>query len=292
MREVKVVADTSCELRPESAAELGVEIVPFKITLDGVNYIRDIDITIEEFYKRIAEKGVTPKTSLPSPGDYFEVFERIVKEGKDIICLCLSSGFSGSYQSAVTASEEIAEKYPEAKIYVIDTKSVTWVMWSMVFDTVELLKQGKDAAKIAEALKTIHKGIIGTLTVDSLEHLIRGGRVSRAAGIVGNVLDVKPVLQLVDGSLVPRHKIRGRKKTIARMVEYLTEGLKDKNLDDYRFFAMYCGMKEYGQDIQRLMSEKLGIPESEIGLGVVGTVLGCHGGPTVSIAGCIPKLKV
>ncbi|MCL2874116.1 MAG: DegV family protein [Defluviitaleaceae bacterium] len=292
MREIKIVSDTSCELRQTEAAALGVDIVPFTITLDGVNYIRDIDISLEDFYKKIAGKDVKPKTSLPSPGDYFEVFERNVKEGKDIICLCLSSALSGSYQSAVTASEEIHDKYPEARVHVIDTKTVTWITWSLIVDAIEMMSQGADAEKIVAALKDAYNSLTGALTVDSLEHLVRGGRLSKVAGLAGSVLDIKPIIHFQNGSLVPGQKIRGRKKVVLALVDLIAEAVKGKDLSEYRFFTLYGGNEEYGKDLRSLMAEKLEISESDIKFGPIGTVLGCHGGPTVSIAACVRKINI
>jgi len=292
MRELKIVSDTSCELRQKEAEALGVDIVPFTITLDGTHYIRDIDISIEEFYEKIDAKGVTPKTSLPSPGDYFEVFEKNVKEGKDIICLCLSSILSGSYQSAVTASEEIHDKYPESKVHVVDAKLVTWLTWSIIIDALEMIKAGDSAEQIVSALQNAKNGLTGALTVDSLDHLVRGGRLSKVAGIAGSVLDIKPIIHFKEGALVPDQKVRGRKKAVHELVNLIASSVESKSTADYRFFTLYGGNEEYGKELQSLMAEKIGIDKSEIKLAPIGTVLGCHGGPTVSIAACIKKINV
>ncbi|MCL2874117.1 MAG: DegV family protein [Defluviitaleaceae bacterium] len=293
MREIKIVADTSCELSLKMASDLSVDLVPFNITIDETTQFKDtFDMSSAEFYKKIKENGAHPKTSLPSPGDYLEVFERHAKDGKDIICFCLSSVLSGSYQSALTAANDIRDRYPEIKVYVVDTKLATWLISSIVTDTVELANQGVEAEKIIKAIESAQTDFIGTFTVDSLDQLVRGGRISKIAGVAGNVLDIKPIIHLKDGGLAAGIKLRGRKKAVVYTVDKLYEWLQGKNLADYRIFALYGDNLEDGKEIQRLINQKLDVPESEIFLRAAGSTIGAHTGPTINAAASIARLKV
>ena len=293
MRELKIVADTACELTLETAADLEVDLVPFKITIDDTTNFRDtFDMSSAEFYKKTKEKGAHPKTSLPSPGEYLEVFEKSAKEGKDIICICLSSGLSGSYQSAVTAANDMKDEYPDIKVHVVDSNLATWLIYSIVIDAAELAKQGVSAEKIVGAMETAKNDFIGTFTVDSLDQLVRGGRVSKAAGVAGNVLDIKPIIHLKDGKLEAGIKLRGRKKAVAHTVDKLEEWSQGKKLSDYRLFALYGDNPEDGKEIQELISKKLSIPTSEILIQSAGSTIGAHTGPTINAAACVARLKI
>ena len=292
MQEVKIVADTACELTLADAVYIDVDLVPFNITIDGITSFKDtLDISPAEFYKKTKEKGAHPKTSLPSPGDYLEVFKRSAKEGKDIICICLSSGLSGSYQSAVTAAANIKDEYPDIKIYVVDSNLATCLLCSIVRDAAELARQGVPSEKIVKAIETAKADFIGTFTVDSLEQLVRGGRVSKAAGVAGSVLDIKPIIHLKDGKLEPGVKLRGRKKAIAYTVDKLEEWFRGKNYNDYRIFALYGDNIEEGREIQASIAKKLNIPQSEIYIHAAGSTIGAHTGPTINAAAAVARLK-
>ena len=292
MREVKIVADTACELTLAAAESLAVDLVPFSITIDDTTSFKDtFDMSSAEFYKKTKEKGAHPKTSLPSPGDYLEVFQRSAKEGKDIICICLSAGLSGSYQSAVTAANDIKDEYPDIKIHVVDSNLATCLIYSIVSDAAELAKQGVPADKIVKAIEVAKTDYIGTFTVDSLDQLVRGGRVSKAAGVAGSVLDIKPIIHLKDGKLEAGVKLRGRKKAVAYTVDKLEEWFQGKKLDDYRVFALYGDNPNEGEEIQELISKKLNIPASEILVHAAGSTIGAHTGPTINAAASVARLR-
>jgi DegV family protein with EDD domain len=293
MREIKIVADTSCELSLEAADAISVDLVPFNITIDETAQFRDtFDMSSAEFYKKIKEKGAHPKTSLPSPGDYLEVFKRHAEDGKDIICICLSSGLSGSYQSALTAANDIRELYPEVKIHIVDSMLATWLINAVVHDVAGLVKQGLPVEKIIEAIEAAKTDFVGTFTVDSLDQLVRGGRVSKMAGVAGSMLDIKPIIHLKDGALAPGVKLRGRKKAIAYVIDKLEEGLKDKCLWNYHFFALYGDNEEEGVEIQKLIANRLNIPEGDVSVRAAGSTIGAHTGATINAAACVARLRV
>lgn len=230
MSDFVIVTDSAADLSKSYVQMNDIRIVPFYITFDGVKYYKEnVDLTHDEFYSKISE-DVIPKTSCPSINDYAEVFKQAVESGKKVICFCLSSKLSGSYQSACNAAHEFNEN--GKRVYVIDSCLAAAAQGLLINEAVRMQNEfveADEAFKICEELKMTGELLF---VVDDLTYLQKGGRIGKASALMGTLLNIKPVIMLKDGELIPVAKIRGRKKAAAEIKK-----LAAKNMLKYSSFS-------------------------------------------------------
>ena len=193
-KKVQIISDGSQDLSSELSKEKDIEVVPFYVSFDGEHYYKEIEeITVRDFYQQMVDHpDVFPKTSMPSVQDFYEVFEKSVKENIPVICICITAKFSGSLQSATTAKGMILEEYPEAKIAVIDSTFDTVLQGLFVLEACRLRDLGLEYEQITEALLSIRESGRIFFTIGSIDYLKHGGRIGKLAGI--NVPETSKVL--------------------------------------------------------------------------------------------------
>ncbi len=219
MNKYEIVVDTSCDLSVAFLKENNITYVPFSASFDEKTYYKEhIDITTDEFLDKLESGNIFAKTSLPSIGDYTDVFEKILENGNDILCICLSSQLSGSYQSACTAADILKETYPDREIKVIDSLQACASQGLLVLKALEKLENGVPLEYNFNFIEEIKSKIKIYFTVNNLSYLEKGGRLSSASALIGNVLDIKPILSLENGAISPVHKVRKLKKTVQYLV--------------------------------------------------------------------------
>lgn len=281
-----IVSDSSCDLPDSYIEEAGISIVPFYVSFDGENYLRErTDISVREFYRQMAErKGVFPKTSMPSVGDYAEAFLPYIKEGIPVLCICLNGSFSGSLQSARTAAQEICEEYPDARIEVMDSLEATGLQGLLVKEAVELCRAGRELAEARGALEGIRESGRIFFTANDLDYLQNGGRIGKAAAIAGSMLKVKPLIGFENGGLVADGISRGRKKSLTKVIENARDYIDRHGIDlsGYRF-AAGCGLdleefEEFCGMVLRAFSP-YGITKENLDCFQIGATIGVHTGP-------------
>ena len=277
MRDYVIFTDSACDIKPELLAEWGVPYRCLTFRFDGEEkeYSND-DMSVAEFYSKMREGGVA-KTAAVTPDAFAKLFEEeALKEGKDVLYVGFSSGLSTTYNSARIASLELKEKYPEAKIVVVDTLAASAGEGLMLYLTVE---QKKNGATIEEA-EAFVRDLIGRMgiwfTVDDLVYLKRGGRVSPTAAFVGNLLGIKPVLYMDnEGHLIPVSKVRGRRTSIVAMADKYTEKAVDK--ENGTVFISHGDCLADAQLLADMLKERHGVNVKIIT--DVGPVIGAHSGP-------------
>ena len=277
MRDYVIFTDSACDIKPELLAEWGVPYRCLTFRFDGEEkeYSND-DMSVAEFYSKMRAGGVA-KTAAVTPDAFAKLFEEeALKEGKDVLYIGFSSGLSTTYNSARIASLELKEKYPEAKIIVVDTLAASAGEGLMLYLTVE---QKKNGATIEEA-EAFVRDLIGRMgiwfTVDDLVYLKRGGRVSPTAAFVGNLLGIKPVLYMDnEGHLIPVSKVRGRRTSIVAMADKYTEKAVDK--ENGTVFISHGDCLADAQLLADMLKERHGV-EVKI-ITDVGPVIGAHSGP-------------
>ena len=216
-----VLTDTSGNLPSRRVAESGLEVIPFTYTIDGQDYtcIDTESFDGDAFYDRI-RGGVTVTTTQIRPNDYAEFFEPYLKAGKDLIFVCMSSGISGSCNSAHIAADMLRETYPERCIEIIDTRGASLGEGIIALQAAQLRDRGMEAQEAAAQLRSNVERMFNVFTVDDLMHLRRGGRLSNLSAIVGTVLQIKPLLKgNEEGKIVAFAKLRGRKKSIQALAQ-------------------------------------------------------------------------
>ena len=277
MRDYVIFTDSACDIKPELLAEWGVlyRCLTFRFDGEEKEYSND-DMPVAEFYNKMRAGGVA-KTAAVNAEAFAELFEEeALKKGKDVLYVGFSSGLSTTYNSARIASLELKEKYPEAKIVVVDTLAASAGEGLMLYLTVE---QKKNGATIEEA-EAFVRDLIGRMgiwfTVDDLVYLKRGGRVSPTAAFVGNLLGIKPVLYMDnEGHLIPVSKVRGRRTSIVAMADKYTEKAVDK--ENGTVFISHGDCLADAQLLADMLKERHGVKVKIIT--DVGPVIGAHSGP-------------
>ena len=286
-----IVSDSSCDLPDELIKENNIKVVPFYVSLDGNDYLKErVNLQVRDFYeKMLNESNLNPKTTLPSVADYEDVFEEQIKAGNSIICVCITSKFSGSYNSASVAKENCLEKYPNAKITVIDSMVNTGVQGLLVLEIARMKRDGKtydEAIKLANAMRKTGRIFF---TVGNLEYLRKGGRIGKLVGIVGATLKIKPIIVLRDGEIFSAGISFTRKKSFLKATDAALNYFKEnkENPDDYQFIT------GYGYDIEegKLYNEKLKeiLKREDVLLIQIGATIGVHTGPYPLGVGFIKK---
>lgn len=286
-----IVSDSSCDLPDELIKENNIKVVPFYVSLDGNDYLKErVNLQVRDFYeKMVNESNLNPKTTLPSVADYEDVFEEQIKAGNSIICVCITSKFSGSYNSASVAKENCLEKYPNAKITVIDSMVNTGVQGLLVLEIARMKRDGKtydEAIKLANAMRKTGRIFF---TVGNLEYLRKGGRIGKLVGIVGATLKIKPIIVLRDGEIFSAGISFTRKKSFLKATDAALNYFKEnkENPYDYQFIT------GYGYDIEegKLYNEKLKeiLKREDVLLIQIGATIGVHTGPYPLGVGFIKK---
>ncbi|WMI80219.1 DegV family protein [Anaerotignum sp. MB30-C6] len=281
MRPYQIISDSSCDIAPEYIEKNNLGIVPFFVSFDGQKYYKEIyELTPNDFYDKINETSVFPKTSQPTIQDYMDVFEPYLKEGKDILCLCLTSNFSGSFQSAVNAKNILSESYPEARIEVIDSRNVTASQGILVWEVIQMRDEGYTLDQQLEKIEVLKGTTKINFTVDSLDHLQKGGRIGKAAALAGTILNIKPIIIAQHGELFPESKVRGHKKALRTIMDMTRKEIGDKK-DQYRLVLLHA------EQARKATTEELANELKEEGFEVitppliqVGITIGTHAGPT------------
>ncbi len=262
-----------------------VKYVCFHFELDDVDYLDDMGESIapEELFDRML-KGASTKTSQVSVGEYEEFFEQMLREGKDILHITLSSGISGTLNSALLAAENLREKYPERKIYVEDSLAASSGYGLLVDSLCDLRDQGMDIDSLRSWLLNNRLRVQHWFFSTDLTFFIRGGRISKAAGVVGTVLGICPLMNVDSkGRLAVIEKVRGKTRVMKRVIEKIRANTEDGNLRG-RCFISHSMCEEDAVTMADMIKNSFPTLKDEIFIYPIGATIGCHTGPgTIAI---------
>ena len=280
MADYVIMTDSCCDLPADMAAELELEVLPLRLELGGRSYRNLLDgseIGFQEFYSQV-RGGAMPVTSAVNVGEFDAVMRPIAESGRDILCLCFSSALSTTYQSAVIAARELEEAFPERKVRVGDSLCASMGQGLFVWLCAQEKRKGKTLEEVLDFAEGAKGNICHWFTVDDLNHLKRGGRVSAAAALFGTMLSVKPVLH-VDGQgrLIPMEKCRGRKASLLALVDHMEKTAVDP--ERYPVFISHGDCREEAEFVAAEARRRLGVREAYINY--VGPVIGSHTGAGV-----------
>ena len=283
-----IVSDSSCDLGHTEMERLGVTMVSFYAAIgDEVYYREERDISTHDFYQRMADRpGVFPKTSMPTMDDYLEALRPAAAQRMPILCICLNAVFSGSYQSALNAAEELKEEMPGARVEVMDSALATVLQGLLVREAAALRDADLTLEEAVEALRPLPATGRIFFTTNDLEYLRHGGRIGRAAAATGALLKVKPLIGYKEAGLVSDGIAQGRKKSLNRVRELFFQHLRREKIDlnqyrlatgfgldreEHRDFAqaVYSGLLELGHDRPEVKEPCQ-----------IGVTIGVHTGPS------------
>ena len=276
---VKILADSACDLPLSFLEENNVTLFPLKVHLDNTEYEDLITIDSKKVYQAIRE-GKVPKTSQASPLAFEETFTKMAENKEDGIYIAFSSELSGTYQTAVMMLEQVKETFPDFNLTIIDTKCASLGVGLIVKKAVELANENAPKEKIVNEIEFLSEHMEHLFTVHDLDYLAKGGRVSKASAFLGGLLNIKPLLNVEDGKLVPIEKHRGKKKLLRRIVELIKE--RGASLDNQIIGISHADDEETAMEIKELIAQELHAQNFYISS--IGSAIGSHtGSGTIAI---------
>ena len=270
-----------------------IRYICFHYQLDGVDYLDDLGQTIpfDEFYKKM-EDGADTKTSQINVEEYEEYFESIVKEGKDIIHLALSSGISGTINSANIAKDMVLDKYPDRKIEIIDSLAASSGYGLLMDILADKRDQGLSFDELKEFALDIRNKVQHWFFSTDLTFYIKGGRVSKTAGFVGSMLNICPLLNVnIEGKLIPREKVRTKKKVSQRVVDIMEERALGGKDYSGKCFISQSACREDAEYVASLIEDRFPKLKGKVMINDIGTTIGSHTGPGTVAVFFIDKKK-
>lgn len=278
MKNYVIVTDSTSDLPEEIVEQLGIKVIPLTFELEGKSYLDHHDaggLGVHEFYERL-RKGEKSITSLINTGTFIDYLQPILKAGDDILYIAFSSALSGTYNSSLLAIEELLEEYKDSKIISIDSKSASVGEGLLVYSAAKKKEEGLSIEELQEWILQNMLKVCHWFTVDDLNHLKRGGRVSALSATVGTALNVKPILHVDnEGHLIPISKVRGRKKSLYALLEHMVETCVDPQ--EQVIFIGHGDSLEDAELLAQLIREKFNV--KDIVISNIGSVIGTHSGP-------------
>jgi fatty acid kinase fatty acid binding subunit len=268
---VRIVTDSSADLTADEARELGVEIVPLSVRFGAEEYTDGVDLSVGEFYDKLAASSTLPETSAPSPGAFEAAYRRQAEAGADaVVCITLSSGLSATIQSAQNGAAALAD---DLDVRVVDSRSITAALGTLVRSSCQAAGRGAGADEIVALVEDMasRTRMIGAL--DTLDNLKKGGRIGGAQALLGSLLSIKPLLDISTGEVAEAGRARTRRKAL----EWLRDQVFEQPAVEH--LTVCHGMAPDLDDMLALLAPRY--PADKLGVTVIGPTIGTHGGPRV-----------
>jgi DegV family protein with EDD domain len=268
---IKIIVDSSSDLPEELMNEYDIKMLSHRIYINDTEFYDKVTINAEEVYE-VMKKGIIPKTSLPSPMEISKLFRQCCFEKNDFIYISISSKLSGAYQLSVFLMKDLQEQFEGIRMKAIDSKSGSTATGLIALQAAKLSSISIDFDTIVEQISELSNHIEHIFMVTDLSWLVRGGRLSRAEGMVGNILNVKPILNVKDGAVELLEKVRGRKRAIRTIVDIMEERIKD--FPEQIIGISYAGDLDIALELKGMINERLG--EQDIMINKIGAALVSH----------------
>lgn len=267
MKKIKLITDSTSYIKKDFAEEHDISVVGLNYTFDGIEEKEGFPGEFDEFFNKLESTKLFPTTSQPSTGEFIKEYSKAIEEGyEDIIVILLSSKLSGTYSNAVLAKNMLGDE----RITIIDSEQAASNLRFLVEDALKMIKSGSTKDEIVSHIEENKKKMTILLTVDTLEYLKRGGRLSSIQSVIGDVLSIKPIIVLKDGELKLLEKTRGKSKAIANMIKKIPEDVK-------RISICHVLNESEAFKLKESLEEKF--VDAKISIDELGPVIGCHVGP-------------
>ena len=285
MSKVAIVTDSNSGITQKRGEELGIYVLPMPFFIDGELYLEDITLSQEQFYEKLgADSEIS--TSQPSPGDVMDLWDKLLEDYDEIVCIPMSSGLSSTCETALS----LAQDYDE-KVQVVNNQRISVTQEQSVYDAIKLRDEGKSAAEIRHVLEKEKMQASIYITVDTLKYLKKGGRITPAAAAIGTVLNLKPVLQIQGEKLDAFAKVRGWKAAKKTMLNAIEKDLTDRFADvkDQMVLGMaYTCSKEEADEWKNEIQTRF--PDYELVEGSLSLSIACHIGPGAMAITCMKRV--
>ena len=266
---MQIITDSSCDLPKDILDKNSIIVIPLNIEIDGKNYVDGINLTHEQFYKKMLNSNALPKTSQPSPQNFIGAFKEAAKKTGEILCIHLSSKLSGTVSCAVMAKETVNKK-----IEIFDSLSGSLGLGMQVLKACEMVKQGLNLENVTEKLKEYRDNMKIIVYLETLENAVKGGRVTRTKEMVANLLNLKAVVHVEEGYVKILKNIRGKKRAIKFMLDKIAE--KNVDFKDKIIGITHCDCVEDALDLRDQIIKRFN--PSQVLLTTMGPVIGTHSG--------------
>ncbi|MFE6138265.1 DegV family protein [Bacillus sp. NPDC057893] len=272
---VKIITDSAADLPVELLQAYDIDLIPLRVYDEAeTEYLDGVTLKSVTLLQKMRE-GAVYKTSLPSLETFQEKFVSYGKEGNPCIYLAFSSELSGTYQSSVLIKKEVKETYTDLDLEIIDTKCASLGQGIVVLEAAKMAKEGASKEEILNRVAFLMEHMEHIFTVADLQYLVRGGRLSKVAGFIGGLLNIKPILNVDEGKLVPLEKVRGKKKVLSRIVDIMEE--RGKDLKDQTIGMTHGDDLETAEALKSLITERFGCEVFIVN--TIGAAIGAHTGP-------------
>ncbi|HDR4904772.1 TPA: DegV family protein [Bacillus cereus] len=274
---VKIITDSAADLPVELLQAYDIDLIPLRVYDEAeTEYLDGVTLESVTLLQKMRE-GAVYRTSLPSLETFQEKFVSYAKEGNPCIYLAFSSELSGTYQSSVVIKEEVKETYANLDLEIIDTKCASLGQGLVVLEAAKMAKDGASKEDILKRVDFLMNHMEHIFTVADLQYLVRGGRLSKVAGFIGGLLNIKPILNVEEGKLVPLEKVRGKKKVLSRIVDIMEE--RGKDLKGQTIGMTHGDDLETAEALKALITERFGCEVFIVN--TIGAAIGAHTGPGV-----------
>lgn len=271
----KIITDSANDLPEEILEKYGIRFAPLSITFDNETFLDGVDLTREKFYDRLINASQIPRTSQPSPSAFYELIKATLEKGFEAVVITLSSGLSGTHDSALMAKAEFGPREQE-KIHIVDSLSASTGQGLLVYEAAKMAEEGRTASEIAQVIEQLKHKLASIFTVDTFEYLLKGGRVTKVQAFLGTVLDIKPILHLnAAGKIEPLEKVRGKRKAVARLLELMAE--KGGDLSRQTVGVVHAHVPDEAVRLAEQIKEKFHV--MEVVIGELSASIGSHTGP-------------
>ncbi|MCI1593187.1 MULTISPECIES: DegV family protein [Heyndrickxia] len=271
---VKIFADSASDMPLSFFQENQVTLIPLRVYIDETEYEDLQTINPKQVFKEI-RAGKMPKTSQPTPQVFQEVFTELAKSNQSGIYIAFSSALSGTYQTAVMVHEQVKEEYPNLDLTIIDTKCASVGFGLVVKSAAEMAANGASKEEIIDDIHFRSQHMEHLFTVEDLDYLAKGGRLSKASAFLGGLLNIKPLLHVEEGKLIPIEKIRGKKKLLKRILDVMEE--RGIDLEHQVVGISHGDDEEAALEMKAMIQERFGTKDFYIN--IIGSAVGSHAGP-------------
>lgn len=281
MSNLKIICDSLADVPENLIKRYDIEIIPLTIRINDIEYKDGVNITNEEFYKLIKESNEIPKTSQATYIQFQEIFKKYIDEGKRILYISGSSKVTGTYQSAMMAKNDL-----DGNIYMVDTQNLSIGSGCLLLSAAEMLERKVDIKHILNHLENLKESVKVLFTVDTLEYLQKGGRISLAKATIGNMLNIKPVLSIEEGLVKPINQVRGKKQVVSKILSLIKENFGEDLTKKRIILGFGDNNKEFNSFVEKLKED---FKIDEIISVNVSTCICAHSGPGIIGIACCDK---
>jgi DegV family protein with EDD domain len=272
----RIVTDSLAWIPGELAKQHGITVVPLHVHFGAEQYTETVDLTNAEFYRRLQESKVLPKTSQPAPGEFLEAYRRLAEQTTSILSIHASSKLSGTCRSAETAAGMLRSERPDVQIETIDTLQAAFCQGIVAIRAAEAAARGASLAELVVGARALMPKPRLFFVLETLEYLQKGGRIGRAQALLGGLLHVRPILTLVDGEVAPKERARTRAKAMERLLELMAEYAQGRPFGHVS--VLHAVSEDVARSLAALIEQRFTL-EHPIVVTEVGPVIGTYTGP-------------